>query len=73
MMDQEKELIAERQFVKGISTATVLLSVDNTSSDTFRVSGSTEIHVNQSRSVMGFLLMDRDISKRTGYIREVVT
>lgn len=65
------ELIAKSQFVQGTNIVTAVLSVDNARSDTFRISGSTD--VNQSRSVMGFLPVDRDISKKTGYMGELET
>ena len=59
--------------MQGTNKPAVVLSVVNAKSDTFPINDSTGIQVNQFRSVMGFVLMDMDTSKRTGYIVEVET
>jgi len=67
------ELIVKGQFVQITDTATVVLSEIDAKFEMFRINDSTEIHVNRSRSVMGFLPMGMHINKRTGYIGEVET
>lgn len=60
------KLIALRQLVQSTNTAIIVLTVVYARFDKFRISI-------QSRSVMGFLVMGMDISKRTGYLVEVET